>query len=314
MRKKVVSPAHRRQMAREAVQSGVCSARAACRILKLSRGTYWYEAKPPAAAEERLRRRLQELALKHPRYGYRRITAVLRQEGWTVGKRRIQRLRRLEGLRVPPTRRKLVRRGVSTGLPTRATHRNHVWTWDFIADATVRGGALRMLTILDEFTRECHVLRADRSLRAQDVVIWLAKAIEVHGAPRFIRSDNGPEFIARIVQRWLAQKQIKTLYIEPGSPWQNGFVESFHGRFRDECLNREQLWTLTEARVVIEDFRRDYNEDRPHSRLGYLSPKRFAATQPPSLSSVGLRPPSARDGQIPMNPTTLTQVTDSHSR
>jgi transposase InsO family protein len=170
-----------------------------------------------------------------------------------------------------------------------------------------------MLTILDEYTRECHVLRADRSLRAHDVVTWLAKAIEAHGAPQFIRSDNGPEFIARIVQRWLAQNRIKTLYIDPGSPWQNGFVESFHGRFRDECLNREQLWTLTEARVVIEDFRRDYNEDRPHSRLGYLSPTRFAATHLPSLSPVGLRPPYARDGQTPTNTTTSTQSSDSHT-
>jgi putative transposase len=313
MRKEVVSPAHRRQMAQEAVKARLCSGRAACRILRLSRGTYWYRGRPPGAAEQRLRRRLHELAVKHPRYGYRRIAAVLRREGWSVGKRRIQRLRRLEGLRVPPTRRKLVRRGVSTGLPTRAAHRNHVWTWDFVADATVRGGALRMLTILDEYTRECHVLRADRSLRAHEVVTWLAKAIEAHGAPQFIRSDNGPEFIARIVQRWLAQNRIKTLYIDPGSPWQNGFVESFHGRFRDECLNREQLWTLTEARVVIEDFRRDYNEDRPHSRLGYLSPRRFAATQPPSLSPVGLRPPCARDGQTTTKPTTSTQPSDSHT-
>lgn len=313
MRKKVVSPAHRRQLAQEAVRARLCSGRAACRILRLSRATYWYQGKPPTAAEARLRRRLRRLAVKHPRYGYRRIAAVLRREGWSVGKRRIQRLRRLEGLRVPPTRRKQVRRGVSTGLPTRATHRNHVWTWDFIADATVRGGALRMLTILDEYTRECHVLHVDRSLRARDVLTWLEQAIQVHGAPQFIRSDNGPEFIARIVQRWLAQNRIKTLYIDPGSPWQNGFVESFHGRFRDECLNREQLWTLTEARVVVEDFRQEYNQVRPHSRLGYLSPRCFAASQPPSLSPVGLRPPCARDGQTTTKPTTSTQSSDSHT-
>ena len=170
-----------------------------------------------------------------------------------MGKRHVQRLRRSEGLRVPPTRRKAARRGLSTGLPTRATRRGQVWTWDFVSDATVRGGALRMLTILDEYTRECHVLRADRALRAADVLAWLERAIEEHGAPQYLRSDNGPEFIAKEVQRWLAEKKIKTIYIDPGSPWQNGFVESFHGRFRDECLNREQLWTLSEARVVIED-------------------------------------------------------------
>jgi transposase InsO family protein len=247
--------------------------------------------------EQQLRQRLHELALKHPRYGYRRIAALLRQEGWRVGKRHIQRLRRDEGLRVPPTKRKVIRRGFSTGLPTTATHRGHVWTWDFIADATVRGGALRILTILDEYTRECHVLRVDRALRSADVLAWLQKAIEAHGAPAYLRSDNGSEFIAKIVQQWLALNHIKTIYIEPGSPWQNGFVESFHGRFRDECLNREQLWTLTEARVVIGDYRCEYNQLRPHSRLGYLSPTRFVAQLCPSPATVGLRPPSAKDGQ-----------------
>jgi putative transposase len=245
-----------------------------------------------------MERRLRELSEEHARYGYRRIAVLLREEGWSVGKRQIQRIRRAAGLRVPPSKRKIVRRGVSTGLPTKATHRGHVWTWDFIADATVRGGALRMLTILDEHTRECHVLRADRALRSQDVLEWLGKAIEEHGAPQYLRSDNGSEFIAKSVQRWLEEKQIKTIYIDPGSPWQNGFVESFHGRFRDECLNREQLWTLTEARVVIEDFRYRYNHLRPHSQLGYQSPVRFAQKKlTPSAAPVGLRPPCAADGQ-----------------
>jgi len=167
------------------------------------------------------------LALKHPRYGYRRIAALLRQDGWRVGRRHIQRLRRVEGLRVPPSRRKLFRRGVSTGLPTTATHLGHVWTWDFIADATVRGGALRILTILDEYTRECHVLHVDRALRSEDVLSWLQKAIAEHGAPEHLRSDNGSEFIAKIVQGWLAENHIKTIYIEPGSPWQNGFCGEF---------------------------------------------------------------------------------------
>ena len=216
----------------------------------------------------------------------------------------MQRLRRAEGLRVPPTQRKVVRRGHSTGLPTKATHRSHVWTWDFIADATVRGGASRMLTILDEHTRECHVLRADRELKSADVIALMKGAIAQHGAPEFLRSDNGPEFIAKELQRWLAAEQIKTIYIEPASPWQNGFAESFHGRFRDECLNREQLWTLTEARVVIEDFRIDYNTRRPHSRLGYRSPVNYAAQLPASPTPVGLRPPSVGDAQA--QPTTST--------
>jgi transposase InsO family protein len=248
-----------------------------------------------------LRQRLRELSDKHPRYGYRRIAALLRREGWAVGKRRIQRWRRQAGLRVPPAKRKVLRRGFSTGWPIRATHRNHVWTWDFIADATVRGGTLRILTILDEHTRQCHVLWADRTLKSGDVLAWLQKAIAEHGAPEYLRSDNGSEFIARLVQQWLAQNRIKTIYIEPGSPWQNGFVESFHGRFRDECLNREQLWTLTEARVVVGDYRQEYNHFRPHSQLGYKTPTAFAARTNPSLSPVGLRPPSDKDGQTKPN-------------
>jgi len=170
---------------------------------------------------------------------------------------------------VPPSKCQLARRGVSTGLPTLATHRNQVWTRDFIADATGRGGALRLLTILDESTREGHVLRAERALKSAEVLEWLQKAIGQHGAPEPLRSDNGSEFIAKIVQRWLKANGIKPIYIEPGSPWQNGFVASFHGRFRDECLNREQLWTLTEARVVVGDYRQEYNQVRPHRRSGF---------------------------------------------
>ena len=297
MRKKVVSPASRRAYAQEVVKAGLCSQRRVCRYLQLARSTFNYHGRPPTPAEEQLRNRLLALSAEHPRYGYRRIAALLRREGWRVGKRHIQRLRRDAGLRVPPTKRKMVRRGVSTGLPTTATHRNQVWTWDFIADATVRGGALKMLTILDEYTRECHVLWAERALKSEDVLAWLQKAIQQHGAPEYLRSDNGSEFIAKQVQGWLKAQHIKTIYIEPGSPWQNGFVESFHGRFRDECLNREQLWTLTEARVVVGDFRKKYNEIRPHSRLGYESPAMFAARSCPFPAPVGLRPPSAGNGQ-----------------
>ena len=168
MRKKSLSPGHRRDWAQKLVVAGICSGRAACRILHLARSTYGYRGRPLSSSQEQLRKRLRELSEAHPRYGYRRIAVLLRQEGWRVGKRQVQRLRRAEGLRVPPTKRKVVRRGVSTGWPVQATHRRHVWTWDFIADATVRGGALKMLTILDEYTRECHVLRADRALRAED--------------------------------------------------------------------------------------------------------------------------------------------------
>jgi transposase InsO family protein len=141
----------------------------------------------------------------------------------------------------------------------------------------MRGGALRMLSVLDEHTREGHVPRADRTLKSGDVIALVKAAIAQHGAPEYSRPDNGPEFIAKKLQRWLAAETIRTIYIDPGSPWQNGFVESFHGRFRDECLNREQFWTLSEARVLIEDCRRHYNTRRPHSRLGYQSPADYAA-------------------------------------
>lgn len=310
MRKKAVSPAHRRALAQQVVEDGLCSQRAACRILRLARSTYGYRGRAPTPKEEQLRQRLLALSAEHPRYGYRRIAALLRREGWRVGKRHIQRLRRAEGLRVPPSKRKIARRGVSTGWPTTATHRNHVWTWDFIADATVRGGALRMLTILDEYTRECHVLWVERALKSEDVLRWLQKAVEEQGAPEYLRSDNGSEFIAKIVQQWLKAKAIRTIYIEPGSPWQNGFVESFHGRFRDECLNREQLWTLTEARVVVGDFRQKYNQVRPHSRLGYESPAEFAAQRGPSPAPFGLRPHYAGDGQAEKKQTTSTKSPD----
>ena len=181
------------------VARGLCSGRALCRFLRLSRATFRYRGRPLCSRQRRLGRRLRALSEAHPRYGYRRITRLLREEGWTVGKKQRQRLRRADGLRVPPTKRKVVRRGLSTGLPTHALHRGHVWTWDFISDAAVRGGPLKMLTILDEFTRECHVLRPERALRAADVLAWLEQAIKTHGAPAYLRSDNGPEFIAQEV-------------------------------------------------------------------------------------------------------------------
>lgn len=297
-------------MVQAVLKGGLCSGRQACRFLCLARATLWYRAGQRSDRQQQMVARLQALSEAHPRYGYRRIAALLRQEGWSAGKRQVQRLRRLEGLRVPPTKRKIARRGHSTGLPTKATHRGHVWTWDFIADATVRGGALRMLTVLDEHTRECHVLRADRALKSTDVIRLVQAAMTQHGAPEYIRSDNGSEFIAHELQAWLAREKIKTIYIEPASPWQNGFVESFHGRFRDECLNREQLWTLTEARVVIEDFRIDYNTRRPHSRLGYRSPVNYAAQLTAVPTPVGLRPPSVGTAPTttPLQPITSSQT------
>jgi transposase InsO family protein len=186
------------------------------------------------------------------------------------------------GLAVPPKKTRRRRRGVSTGLPTRAEHRNHVWTWDFVHDTTVRGGKLRMLNVIDEYTRECLCIYVSRRIDAKTVRQVLSGLIDVHGAPGYIRSDNGPEFIEKKLQKWLADHEIKTIYIDPGSPWQNGFMESFNARLRDECLDREQLWTLTEARVVLEDWRWHYNHVRPHRSLGYITPTEFAEGEEPT--------------------------------
>jgi putative transposase len=172
VRKKVISPEQRRRAARAVVASELCSGRAACRFLKVSRSTYRYRSREPTGQEQRLLKRLRELSEKHARHGYRRIAALLRQEGWPVGKRHVQRLRRSIGLREPPTKRKVVRPGISKGAADEGRAPGHVWSWDFISDATTRGGALRMLTILDEYPRECHVLRADRALKSSDVLEW----------------------------------------------------------------------------------------------------------------------------------------------
>jgi transposase InsO family protein len=165
------------------------------------------------------------------------------------------------------------RRGRSTGIiPTRAERLNHVWSWDFIADRTDNGGKLRILSILDEYSRECLALHVARKLTAQDLIDVMERLAEERGLPTHIRSDNGSEFIARVLQGWLAERNVKTLYIDPGSPWQNGHVESFHGSLRDECLDRELMLSVAEARVLIEDYRRHYNEERPHGGIGYRTP------------------------------------------
>lgn len=213
---------------------------------------------------------------EHPTLGYKKVAALLRELGYAINKKWVQRVRREEFLRVPPPRKRLRRQGLSTGLPQRAVHRNHVWGWDFVSDYTQRGGSLRLLNIVDEYTRECHCIHADRTLKATDVLDCLADAIDRQGAPQYIRSDNGPEFIAKAIQRWLAAHEIKTIYIDPGCPWQNGFAEGFNSRLRVECLDREVLHTLSEARVVTSDWMDYYNHIRPHRSLGLKTPADFA--------------------------------------
>ncbi len=232
--------------------------------------------------------------MKHPRYGYRRITALLRVEGWRVNRKRVGRIWRLEGLRVATKQRKRRRLGSQDGTVTRryASARNEVWSYDFVMDQTEDGRRLKMLPVVDEYTRECLGIEVARSLTAGDVIAVLAKLFTTHGAPRYLRCDNGPEFIAGAVKNWLTQSGVETLYIEPGSPWQNAYSESFNSRFRDELLDREVFTSLMEAQFLVEAYRREYNTERPHISLGYQTPAAFviaAQNQPPnSVSYVGL--------------------------
>ena len=265
----------KKQAVAHVVDQRLCSERRACCYLGLHRSTYRYSVKPPLPQQVQLHQRIVALSWQHPRYGYRRIPALLAREGWHVSRKQVQRTRRTEGLKVRPKPQRIPRQGNSTGLPTHATHRNHVWTWDFIFDRTDKGSTLKMLTMLDEYTRQCVTIRVERQIRSEQVLATLGQAMTTYGIPQHIRSDNGSEFIAQKIQQWLRENQIKKLYIDPGSSWQNAYIESFLSRFRDECLNREWLLNLPEARVVIGDWRLYYNTERPHSPLGYLSPEGF---------------------------------------
>ena len=232
-----------------------------------------------------------EFAMTYGRYGYRRVTALLRREGWWVNHKRVERLWRREGLKVPQKQPKRGRLWLNDGscLRLRPEHRNHVWSYDFVADRTHDGRPLRMLTIVDEYTRECLTIDVARRLGSNDVLERLADLMVERGTPDYIRSDNGPEFTAHAVRGWLERVGVKTLFIEPGSPWENGYVESFNGKFRDELLNGELFYTLTEAKVLIERWRNDYNRIRPHSALGYRPPAP-EAIRPLPQGSATLRP------------------------
>jgi transposase InsO family protein len=218
--------------------------------------------------------RIVALAGEYGRYGYRRITAMLRAEGWTVNHKRVERIWRQEGLKVPAKQPKRGRLWLNDGscVRRRAEYPNHVWSYDFVMDRTHDGRAIRMLTIVDEYTRECLAIDVARRLNSQDVLYRLAELFVHRGSPAYIRSDNGPEFTAKAVREWLSRVGVQTLFIEPGSPWENGYVESFNGKLRDELLDREIFHTLTEAQVLVEQWRREYNWNRPHSALGYRPP------------------------------------------
>lgn len=254
------------------------SERRACEVLGQPRATQRYAVRT-REEERRLVARMHALVREHPRYGYRRIGALLRREGWRVNRKRVHRLWRREGLKVPQKQRK--KRSLGSGLNAcsrrRAEHPDHVWAWDFIHDRTEDGRPLKWLSIVDEYTRECVALVVDRSLTSEAVLDVLAELFRTRGVPRHIRSDNGPEFIAKAIREWLLRVGVATLYVEPGSPWENGYAESFHSRLRDELLEREAFGCLAEAKAHAERWRRAYNQQRPHSSLGYLTPAEFAA-------------------------------------
>jgi putative transposase len=225
--------------------------------------------------------RMRELALRHPRYGYRRIAALLRRDGWRVNKKRVQRLWRKEGLKVPE--KQLKRKRVIDGSSDNASHRrragrvNHVWSFDFCHDRTADGRPLKIFSVIDEFTRECLTIEADRRMSGADVVRSLDALMALRGVPEHLRCDNGPEFVCAAVKIWLERAEVSALYIAPGSPWENGYAESYHARLRDEVLERTEFATLAEARAVLSAWREDYNQERPHSALGYQTPAAFAA-------------------------------------
>ena len=234
-----------------------------------------------AERDRRLAERIVGLSQENPRYGYRRVWALLRREGWPVNKKRVHRLWQQEGLRVPDKQRK--RRRLLLGesengcTRRRAEHKDHVWSYDFVMDLTEDGRRLKMMPVVDEYTRECLSIDVGRSITAEDVVETLASLFRRRGEPSFIRSDNGPEFVAEAVKRWLEVSGVGTLYIEPGSPWENAYSETFISRFSDELLKREVFADLLEAKVLVEDYRGHYNHHRPHSALGCQTPAQFVA-------------------------------------
>jgi putative transposase len=227
-----------------------------------------------SSEESRLVADITMLATRYGRYGYRRITALLNERGWKVNHKRVERIWRREGLKVPQKQPKRGRLWLNDGscIRLRPEHKDHVWSYDFVTARTADGRAFRMLTIIDEYTRECLAILVGRRLTSEDVIDQLFNLFILRGIPEHIRSDNGPEFTAKAIRKWLERLGVKTLFIEPGSPWENGYIESFNGKLRDELLNREIFTTLIEAKVLIADWRKEYNQVRPHSALGYRPP------------------------------------------
>jgi putative transposase len=272
----MVSPAQKRRAAGSVVEAGRCTRRQACRYLWLPRSTWHYTPLPSTPRQIQLEEAIMALSRHHPRYGYRRIHAVLPRKGLKCALRTVQRVRRREGLQIlgPAVRPKCPPR---PDAKIKSDRVNDVWCVDVVFDTTQHGTTVKFLTILDEFSHYNLDIAVSRRMGGREVAATLDAAVAEYGAPAHLRSDNGGEFISHHLQEWLKQTGIKTRFIEPGSPWQNGINESFNGRFRDECLNRELLASVLEAQCIARSFRDDYNHIRPHSSIAYRTPADYRA-------------------------------------
>jgi putative transposase len=279
--------------------------RRVCRAIGQPRSTQRYQAQQ-RNGEKALCDRMRELALRHPRFGYRRIAALLASEGWRCNRKRIARLWRREGLKVPQKQHKA--RRLFDGSSANASHRrraermNEVWSFDFCHDRTCGGRPLKIFSVLDEFTRRCLTIEVEHRISGADVVRILNALMALYGVPQHIRCDNGPEFIGAAVKEWLGRNAVSALYIAPGSPWENAYAESYHSRLRDEVLSRQEFATLAEAQAILQGWPQEYNQERPHSALGYQTPEAFAAAcRHAQACSAALRSPGHDDETWVMN-------------
>lgn len=291
-----MSPASRRRAVTHCMERHSMSERHACRLTGQHRSTQRLGAVTPAD-EPQLLRDMRRISRKHPRFGHRRVHSLLIRDGWRVNRKRVHRLWQREAMQVP--RKRIKRRSLGDSgnscIRHRAEFKDHVWSYDFLFDRTEDGRQLKLLTVVDEFTRESLAVHVARSIKGTDVVEILAGIMAQRGTPCHIRSDNGPEFVATAVVSWLRELGTATLFVEPGAPWENGYIESFNGRLRDELLNGELFTGLAEARYLVEAWRIEYNAVRPHSALDYRTPLEFAGCCSPSGSaSLRLRANSTR--------------------
>jgi putative transposase len=311
-----VSPERRRRTAievRRRLGPDQVSERRVCRVLGQSRSTQRY-ARRRRGDEARLLEEMRRIARRRPRFGSPRIHVALQQCGWRVNHKRVERLWREEGMQVPKKQCKQRRSSACGGsenscVRKRPLRPNHVWSYDFVEDRTERGRKLRMLVVIDEFTRESLAIELAWSFTAERVIEVLQYLFAVRGAPEYLRSDNGPEFVAQAVTRWLDRAGVKTLFIAKGSPWENGYVESFNSRLRDELLDRELFLSLADARWVVDRWRLDYNHHRPHSSLDYQTPAAFAArcaaSAPERASATPQLSPPLQQHSGPLTPDSL---------